>query len=145
MAVDCSSIHISSGCGFRHGSYALSSREPFAFRAIRDENHYVSIWTKESGIALQSLTGRETISSHDRQNDSDGIREHIQGPYHATRCLDLPVSKENGYLACLSWAGSDGKESAPWKVVSLAKGLWELKHPSLGSWSIHSETLPGIR
>jgi hypothetical protein len=128
----------------RHGSYALSSREPYAFRAIRDGDSYVSVWTEESGIALQSLMGREIIGSHDRQKDSDGNREHIQAPYHAMRYLERPVSKESGYMVCLSWAGSDIEESAPWKIVSLSKGSWDLDHPSLGSWSIQNEALPKL-
>ena len=79
-----------------------------------------------------------------RQKDSDGNREHIQAPYHAMRYLERPVSKEDGYMVCLSWAGSDIEESAPWKIVSLSKGLWELDHPSLGSWSIQNEALPKL-
>tara|TARA_B100001123_G_scaffold449902_1_gene617393 strand:- start:3097 stop:5007 length:1911 start_codon:yes stop_codon:yes gene_type:complete len=127
----------------RHGSYALSVN-PSDVSENKSES-YVSVFSAGQGIALQNLGGFASVTNHDRLADSEGPREHIQGDYHVLRLLNKQVKRENGYLACMSWAGKEQSESVAWEVDSLSKGRWELSHHTLGSWLIEDETLPEMR
>ena len=131
-------------CLLRHGTYALSVDEAGDLVENKIDDSYVSIFESGKGIAVQALHGFQGIFSHDRLSEEDGPREHIQGPFHVLRTLDRSVGREQGYLACLSWAGSNQSESIAWEVISLESGRWELEHCKLGAWVIEDESLPKL-
>ncbi|QXD22840.1 DUF2264 domain-containing protein [Opitutia bacterium ISCC 51] len=131
-------------CLLRHGTYALSVDEAGDLVENKIDDFYVSIFESGKGIAVQALHGFQGIFSHDRLSEEDGPREHIQGPFHVLRTLDRSVGREQGYLACLSWAGSNQSESIAWEVISLESGRWELEHCKLGAWVIEDESLPKL-
>lgn len=128
----------------RHGSYALSVDDPSGIVLHEGEAQFASVFSSGKGIALQGIAGFDKLDTHDRLSDDKGMREHIQGPYHTVRLLEKKVGHEHGYLACLSWAGSEKPESVAWKPIKLAQGCWELSHEFLGSWTIDDEALPGL-
>ena len=129
-------------CILRHGSHALSANVPNAFREFGNGDDYIGLRTDETGVALQALGGDVVFGAHDRPNDSEGSREHIQAPYHAVRTMERKVGRGIGYLACLNWAGHEWGEGAPWTVNRLAPGNWKFIHPSLGEWTIEDDNLP---
>ena len=131
-------------CLLRHGSYALPVENPGDLSENKLDASYVSVFSSGTGIALQNLGGYNANAAYDRLSESDGPRVHIQSPFHALRTLEKEVESESGYLACLSWAGSDQSESIAWKIISLASGRWELEHCTLGCWVIADESLPDL-
>ena len=95
------------------------------------------------GTVLQPLLGF-TDSEWDTRLDDSTERRHVAAPYHATPVANTARLSGFVVLAALAWAGNDHAESAPWRVVSGAAGVWQLHHPKLGEWEIRHWALPAL-
>jgi len=123
---------------FRLGGFALPLERPEVERAE------LSAFSSDGrGTALQPLLGF-TTNEWDFRLDDSTERRHVAAPYHATPIARTVRLAGPGILAALTWSGSDRTESAPWRVVTGAAGIWQLSHPKLGDWKIRHWSLPAL-
>jgi len=127
---------------FRLGGYALPLADPRVERTIAADR-LAAFAPDGRGTVLQPLHGFTALEWHERLDEAS-TRAHIAAPYHVTPVARTPRRSSPGWLAALTWTGTDRAESAPWSVVSDAAGAWQLSHPLLGAWEIRHWALPNL-
>ncbi len=96
------------------------------------------------GTVLQPLLGL-TESEWDTRLDDATERRHVAAPYHVAPIAKTARHSGRGVVAALSWAGADRAAAAAWTVVAGNAGTWQLRHPTLGDWTIHHWSLPAVQ
>ena len=142
---------------FRLGGYALPltevagilvnppllSSEP-SERRVRASTPYLSAFAPDGrGTALQPLHGF-TAQEWDTRLDETTPRAHVAAPFHVTPIAKTARLAGPGWLAALTWCGTDRAEAAPWTLVSGTAGAWQFSHPHLGPWAITHWSLPAL-
>lgn len=125
------------------GGYALGSEDAASFRKTEQANH-LAVWSGENGSVIQSLTGF-TGEEWDERIDESIPRCHLSSPYHSTPIFTTDqlgrAAGEIGFLATLTWTGSDRAQAEPWTITSATKENWQMTHPHFGDWTIQHPLL----
>ncbi|MBI5380501.1 MAG: DUF2264 domain-containing protein [Opitutae bacterium] len=126
----------------RLGGFAL----PLATSEVQrnEENLRLAAWSPAGhGTVLQALHGL-TAAEWDARLDTTSARRHVAAPFHATPVFATTRLSGPGWLAALSWTGTDRAAAAPWRVVAGAAERWQLSHPQLGAWEVAHWSLPAL-
>ncbi len=128
---------------FRLGGYALPLASPKVERRMSEQ--IGTAWSEDGrGTVLQPLHGFNRTYWDERLNDNQP-RAHIAKPFHATPVAATAARTEGaGWLAALTWTGTNRDEAAPWRVAEARPGRWRLEHPALGQWEVSHWALPEI-
>ena len=127
---------------FRLGGYALPLPDQQIERT--DTPSVLGAWHRsEGGTMLQPITGF-TTREWDERLDESTPRTHLAAPLHTTPVAVSATVAGRGWLAGLTWTGSDRAPAQPWTVEQADSGAWKLMHPVHGSWSIRHDFLPAL-
>ncbi|HEX9785225.1 MAG TPA: DUF2264 domain-containing protein [Opitutaceae bacterium] len=126
----------------RLGGFALPLKDRQAERP--DSDNVMTAWSTDGrGTVLQPLAG-STAAEWDTRLDDTTERRHVAAPYHATPVLRTERLQGPGFLAALSWSGSDRSQAQPWTIFRGGEKAWVLSHPTLGQWIINHWALPDL-
>ena len=127
---------------FYHGSFAVGSDDA-EFEKSSAGADYAIVSSGELSSSIQNIAGFSKVSWDERLDDASP-RRHLTKDYHVTPVFESEIIDGKDVLAVLFWAGENGKNGVPWKILDTAEGRWVLEHPELGKWEVVDASLPAI-